>query len=360
MRMTWRFDRGRRCFLRKAGAAAAATALGPLIITERTIAQTRTLYVNSWGGSFTAAQDAAYFKPFTALTGIQIRTVTPVSYAKIKAQVQAGRFEFDMTSINSMLWLRASREGLAEPIDWSIFKKGTLPADEIVANGHGVASNIQGTNLCYRRDKFPNGGPRSWADFWDVDKFPGARGLCINDSPRTLIFALLADGVPADRLYPLDIERAFKMLDRIKPHIKVWWREGNQSQQLIRDGEVDMMSIWNGRASELKEAGVPVELVWNGAVRSTSTWCVLKGTPNRKLAWEFIQFATQPKPQAEFNRRLYYGPTNPAAFEFIPHDIAVVLPTYSENLAVSIREDDEWEADRIVVLEERFMQWLAS
>jgi len=257
-------------------------------------------------------------------------------------------------------WLRASREGLAEPIDWTIFKKGTLPAEAIVANGHGVASNIQGTNLCYRRDKFPNGGPRSWADFWDVEKFPGARGLCINDSPRTLIFALLADGVPPDRLYPLDIDRAFKKLDQLKPHIKVWWREGNQSQQLIRDGELDMMSIWNGRASELKEAGVPVELVWNGAVRSTSTWCVLKGAPNRKLAWEFIQFATQPKPQAEFNRRLYYGPTNPAAFEFIPHDIAVVLPTYNENLAVSIREDDEWEADRIVALEERFTQWLAS
>ena len=128
MRMTWRFDRRRRRFLHKAGAAAAVAALGPLNITERTIAQTRTLYVNSWGGSFTAAQDAAYFKPFTALTSIQIRTVTPVSYAKIKAQVQAGRFEFDMTSINSMLWLRASREGLAEPIDWSIFKKGTLPA----------------------------------------------------------------------------------------------------------------------------------------------------------------------------------------------------------------------------------------
>ena len=127
MRMTWRFDRKRRRFLQKAGAAAAATALGPLLITQRTIAQTRTLYVNSWGGSFTAAQDAAYFKPFTAETGIHIRTVTPVSYAKIKAQVQAGRFEFDMTSINSMQWLRASREGLAEPIDWTIFKKTRCP-----------------------------------------------------------------------------------------------------------------------------------------------------------------------------------------------------------------------------------------
>jgi putative spermidine/putrescine transport system substrate-binding protein len=358
--MRTRFDRGRRRFLRGVGAAGAAAALGPLIVTERTIAQTRTLYVNSWGGSFTAAQEAAYFKPFTEATGIQIRTVTPVSYGKIKAQVRTGRYEFDMTSVNSMLWLRGSREGLAEPIDWSIVDKDALPAEAVVANGHGIASNIQGTNLCYRRDKFPNGGPRSWADFWDVEKFPGTRGLCINDSPRTLIFALLADGVPPDKLYPLDLDRAFKKLDRIKPHIKVWWREGNQSQQLMRDGELDMMSIWNGRATELKQQGVPVELVWNGAVRSTSTWCVLKGAPNRALAWELIRFATQARPQAEFNKRLYYGPIHPGAFAFIPPELARELPTHPDNLAVSVREDDEWEADRIAAIEERFMQWVAS
>jgi putative spermidine/putrescine transport system substrate-binding protein len=230
----------------------------------------------------------------------------------------------------------------------------------VVANGHGVASNIQGTNLCYRRDKFPGGGPKSWTDFWDVQKFPGTRGLCINDPPRNMIFALLADGVPLDQLYPLDMDRAFKKLEQIKPHIKVWWREGNQSQQLIRDGELDMMSIWNGRAAELAQQGVPVELVWNGAVRSTSTWCVLKGAPNRSLAWELIAFASQAKPQAEFNKRLFYGPIEAAAFDFIPHDVAVQLPTYRDNLAVSVREDDEWEADRIIAIEERFRQWLSS
>ena len=304
MKTTWRFDRGRRKLLRGAGAGAATAVLGPLLITERSIAQTRTLYVNSWGGSFTAAQEAAYFKPFTAATGIQIRTITPVSYGKIKAQVQTGNYQFDMTSINSMQWLRASREGLAEPIDWAIVKKDTIPPEAIVADSHGIASNIQGTNLCYRSDRFPGGGPKSWADFWDVKKFPGNRSLCISDSPRTLIFALLADGVPHDQLYPLDLDRAFRKLNEIKPHIKVWWREGNQSQQLIRDGEVDMMSIWNARATELKQQGLPIELVWNGAVRSTSTWCVVKGAPNRKLAWEFIQFASQAKPQAEFNTRL--------------------------------------------------------
>jgi putative spermidine/putrescine transport system substrate-binding protein len=357
---TWRFDKSRRRFIQKAGAAAASAAIGPLLITERTIAQTRTLYVNTWGGSYTAAQDAAFYKPFAEAAGIQIKTVTPVSYGKIKAQVQTGSYEFDMTSINSMQWLRASRDGLAEPIDFNIVKKDALPPGAIVANGYGIAQNILGTALCYRSDKFPNGAPKSWADFWDVKKFPGNRSLCLGDSPRNLIYALIADGVPLDKLYPLDMDRAFKKLDQIKPHIKVWWKEGNQSQQLLRDGEVDMMSIWNARGTELKQQGVPVEVVWNGAVRSVSTWCVLKGAPNRKLAWELIAYASQPKPQAEFNTRLFYGPIHPDAYKYIPKEIAVQLPTYKDNEAVSVLEDDQWEVDRIAQIEERFNQWLSS
>jgi len=356
MKTTFRFDRHRRAFL----ARGAAAVVGPLLVSERTIAQTCTLYVNTWGGSYMAAQEAAYFKPFTAATGIQIRTVTPVSYGKVKAQVQSGRYEFDMTSINSMQWLRAVGEGLAEPIDWTVAHKDKVPAEAVVADGHGIACNIQGTNLCCRGDRFPNGGPKTWADFWDVKRFPGNRGLCISDSPRTLIFALLADGVPRDKLYPLDLDRAFRKLDEIKPHIKVWWREGNQSQQLIRDGEVDMMSIWNARATELKQQGVPVELVWDGAMRSTSTWGVLKGSPNRKLAWEFIEFTCGAVPQAEFGKRLYYGPINPDAFAHIPPEIAKQLPTYPANKAVSVTTDDRWEADHIAEIEQRFTQWVSS
>ena len=146
MKTTWRFDRNRRRFLQQAGAAAA---LGPLLVSERTIAQTRTLYVNSWGGSYTAAQDAAFFKPFTAATGIQIRTVTPVSYGKIKAQVQTRTYEFDMTSINSMQWLRGSREGLAETIDWThaLLALGAATLDE------RTVDVTLGTVLKYREDQ---------------------------------------------------------------------------------------------------------------------------------------------------------------------------------------------------------------
>jgi putative spermidine/putrescine transport system substrate-binding protein len=355
MKTTYRFDRQRRIFLQRGAAAV----VGPLLISERTIAQTRTLYVNSWGGSYTAAQDAAFFKPFTAATGIQIRPVTPVSYGKVKAQVQSGRYEFDTTSVASTQFLRGVREGLFEPIDWSVVHKDKVPADAVIGDGYGIASNILGTALAYRTDKFPN-GLKSWADFWDVKKFPGPRSLCSHDPTRSLIYALQADGVPREKVYPIDLDRGFRKLEEIKPHIKVWWREGNQSQQLIRDGEVDAMSMWNARATELKQQGVPVELVWEGAMRSTSTWGVLKGSPNRTIAWEFIAFTCGAVPQAEFGKRLYYGPINPDAFAHIPPEIAKQLPTYPANKAVSVTTDDRWEAEHIAEIEQRFAQWVSS
>ncbi|MCW5729942.1 MAG: ABC transporter substrate-binding protein [Alphaproteobacteria bacterium] len=343
--------------LKLGGGLVAAAGIGPLIVTERTIAQTRTIYVNTWGGSWTAAEEAAFFKPFTEATGIRVRTVAPVSYAKLKAQVQTGSYEWDITAINQAEWLRAEREGLVEPIDWTVVKKDALFPNAVFANG--IAYCALGTNLVYRKDKFPNGGPKSWADFWDVKKFPGTRSL-YNNSLRTVIFALLADGVPKDKLYPLDVDRALRKLTEIKPHIKVWWTQGNQSQQLIRDGEVDMMAMWNARASELAGQGVPVELVWNGATVSTTMWGVAKGAPNRKAAWEFIQFAVQAKPQADFSNRLYYGPTNPEAFKHIKPEVAKQLPTYEENYKQIAPSNIEWEAANLASIQERFSQWLAS
>ncbi|MCC7045921.1 MAG: extracellular solute-binding protein [Alphaproteobacteria bacterium] len=347
----------RRRVLKTGGALAAGAVMGPLLVTERTIAQTRTIYVNTWGGSWTAAEEAAFFKPFTEATGIRVRTVAPVSFAKLKAQVQSGNYEWDVTGINQSEWLRAEREGFVEPIDWTVVQKDKLFPNAVFANG--IAYCALGTNLAYRSDKFPNGAPKSWADFWDVKKFPGTRSM-YNNAPRTLIAAALADGVPIDKVYPLDVERAFKKLDQIKPHIKVWWTQGNQSQQLIRDGETDMIVMWTARASELKEQGHPVELVWNGGMVSTTMWGVAKGAPNRKLAWEFIQFAVQPKPQAEFCNRLFYGPTNPKAFEFVKPEVAKQMPTYEPNAKQMVVTDPDWEAANAAQLQERFAQWLAS
>ena len=344
----------RRRILRAGGLALIAA---PHVGSRRAQAEEQVLFVNTWGGSWTAAEESAYFKPFTAETGITVRTVAPVSFAKLKAQVQSGTYEWDVSSANIVEFAQAVREGLVEPIDKSIADPAKFPPGNIT--DFGAAGMTLATCLVYRTDRFPDGGPQSWADFWDVKKFPGARCL-FNRSFTSLAFALLADGVPADKLYPMDIDRAFRKLDQIKPHIKVWWTQGNQSQQLIADGEVDMIGMWNARAQELIDRGAPLKIVWNGAENYGGYWYAPKGTPRAKLAFRFLDVVSRAKPQADFVNLLPYGPSHPKAFDFISRETAAKLPTSPEHLRVSHFPDAKWLAPRLPEIRERFSQWLAS
>src|SRR5262249_52057776 len=165
-------------------------------------AQGGTVYVNSYGGVWESSWRKAFFEPFTAQTGIAVKTVPGVSFAKLKAQAQTRHFEWDVVNLGDVEYAQAVLEGLLEKVDKEAAKTDQLPPHMV--REYGITSYSLGTNLVYRKDKFPNGGPRSWADFWDVKRFPGNR--CLYDRSFTcLAFALLADGVPPEQLYPMDI-----------------------------------------------------------------------------------------------------------------------------------------------------------
>ena len=342
----------------KTGAASAVFLAAPAIIGSEAAAQDNTLYVNTWGGSWTDAQKVAYFTPFTAKTGIQIKTVEPVSLAKMKAQVQNGTYDWDITSLGSIDFNQAVNEGLVEPIDYTVFNKNNVPASTIHRNA-GVNSVVLGTCLVYRKDKFPNGGPQSWADYWDVKKFPGNRAM-YNYPQAVIPFALLADGVPKDKLFPLDLDRAFKKLDQIKPHIKVWWTQGNQSEQLIRDAEVDMIGMWNARAQIQMNQGVPLQIVWNESANDAGCWCVAKGTPRKKIAMQFLEFIIQPQGEAKFCELMFYGPSNPASLQYLPKEALALSPSAPQNEKVSFQLDAEWLSPKMPQIRERWTQWMAT
>lgn len=345
----------RRELLRASSLAVTAGLAAPAVISSSVRAQSRTLYVNSYGGDLEAGWKKAFCEPFAKTAGVEVRTVSPVNFAKLRAQVQTRAYEWDITCMNETELSQAEVDGLTEKINLGLVKD--VPKSIILGNGVG-AYNL-GTTLVYRKDKFPNGGPRSWADFWDVKKFPGNR--CLFNRPFTcLAWALLADGVPADKLYPMDVDRAFKKMSEIKPHIKVWWTQGSQSQQLIRDGEVDMIGMWSARAANLIEQGVPLEMVWNGAENFTSYWFVPKGTPRADLAWQFANFAAQPEQQAAFSKLLPYGPANPEAVKLVPEARMKLTPSWPTNLSVSFQHDAKWLAPRLGGIRERWTQWLAS
>lgn len=336
-------------------AAMAAALSAPYV--SRAQAQEKMLYINTWGGPWEAAAKESLFDPFTKETGIQIRTVSPVSFAKLAAQARTGIYEFDVTTLGVAELGRASQANLIEKVDSKILDPANLWPGAVTMNS--VASHAFANLIAYRKDKFPNGGPQSWADFWDVAKFPGPRSLQ-NYPARVLAFALLADGVAPEKLFPYDLDRAFKSLDRIKPHVRVWWNQGPQSQQLIRDGEVDAIGIWNTNARVLADQKIPIEIVWNGAVLDIAVWVVARGTPRAQNAWKFLEFAVQGPNIAKFALKNNYGPMNPKAFEHLAESDAKQMPTWPENFKRSIVLNPELLLPQLDTMSKRFERWLAS
>lgn len=332
-----------------------AAALAMPLISRQAFAD-QSLVVADPGGPFTDGYRVAFYDDFTAETGIKIQSVARDAEptAQFKSIVETKSYIWDVCTITLSARLILERDGLLEPLD--------LPADAVVdVMPEAVHSNMLGTDvystiLAYNKDTCEN-PPKSWADFWNVKDFPGSRSLRKNPID-TLEIALMADGVAPKDLYPLDLERAFRKLDEIKDHIAVWWTGGAQSTQLLESGEVDMIAGWNARFQAAIDNGAPAEIVWNQGLYSIEGWGVPKGSPKADLARQFIAFCGRAKQQAKFTEYLAYGPTNLKAYDFIPSERAVMLPTYKDNLkSMTLASDPYWLEHRNEA-SERFNAWL--
>ena len=76
------------------------------------------------------------------------------------------------------------------------------------ATDYRIANMIYSMALAYNTEATGGVAPTGWADFFDLEKFPGKRGVMDYSVGGIFEIALLADGVPPDQLYPLDLDRA--------------------------------------------------------------------------------------------------------------------------------------------------------
>jgi len=328
------------------------------------LAKDKTLVVQTWGGSYRQAMVEAFFKPFTKATGIKIipTSATGSTMTQIKTQVKSNNLEWDIASgLSNDSIDRLVSETLIEPIDYAVVDKTGLLEDSF--DPHGVPIYAISTNLVYNASKFKGEKPKNWADFWNVEKFPGPRtmsGIPFVSINCNLAFALIASGVPIDQIYPYDIDRAFKKMDEIKPHIRAWWTSGAHSQQLFTDGEVWMGPMWNGRAMQLKAKGLPIHISQEQGPINYDYWVVLKNTPNKKEAMDFLQFAAQPEQQAEFTKRTFYGPINKKAMDYLPKDLIPEINTYPPNKKKHYRPNTKWLSQHMDKLVERWQKWVTE
>jgi putative spermidine/putrescine transport system substrate-binding protein len=341
--------------------AGAATLAMPYV-SSRPARAAGQVVVRNPGGAYSDTQKQYIYDPFTKETGIEV-VIVPSTLTKMLAMAKSGNAELDVADAGFDGLTTLDRTGALAPIDYSSWKYTNakdIPEEYVTPRTAGLC--LYATVLGYNKETFPDGKqPKSWAEFWDAATFPGSRMLAdmASGSPN-LEFALIADGVPMDKVFPIDIDRAFKSLSRIKPHIKKFWDTGALSAQMLADRDVVLGSIWNGRLQAIADQGAPVAIEWNQHMLALQGYGIFKDAKNMKEAQLLVDYAMSPKSQLGLPKELAYGPTNRKTFGMLPPERLAILPGSPEQMKRSFIQDAEWWDQNRPKVNAIWSKWILS
>ncbi|BBO60475.1 ABC transporter substrate-binding protein [Mycoavidus sp. B2-EB] len=355
----------RRAAVRKMVALSAAVVASPFVITSARGAGKESvkqkIVIRTSGGYLQQAYTEILFKPFKQKFGIEVIGIPSNAEptAEVKAMVETKAYTWNMASLShrAIQFLGPAYlepHGLEhDPVVSTIMPQFMSP--------YSVGTNVFTIVLAYRTDAFKaRQAPRTWQDFWDTNNFPGRRGL--RRSPfDTIEQALMADGVPPSQVYPCELDRAFRSLDRIKSHISVWYQNAPETEQLLKSGEVDLIPAFTDRVLAAIKAGAPVTFSWDQHIYGYDNWTILKGAPNVDACREFIKFASHPRQQALL-APYGIGPTQPEVLKpgYIDLKHAKLLATYPDNLKKGLPSNALYWMNHQSSVIERYSRWMLS
>ncbi|MEQ9862456.1 ABC transporter substrate-binding protein [Pectobacterium cacticida] len=334
--------------------------LGLLTMSYSLSTHAEELYFASWGGAYQDAIREAWLKPFSKETGISVVEDTDPQVSKLKAMLDTNTVSWDVVTENSSRLARGIKLGVFEKITPDMVnQQHVIPG---ARNDYGVPSEIFSTLIGFSTQAFPEGKPqpKTFADFWDVKKFPGQRTL--QDEPATVIeAALMADGVKPADIYktlstPEGVDRAMNQIKKIKPYVAKWWKSGAEPVQALSSGEVVMALGWNGRFQSGIDAGVPIKMSWDDSVAQVGYFALVKGANNRDAALKLLNYIISPQHQAEFSKYIAYGPTTSEAMQYIDSARQQRLPSTPERLQHTLFMDAEWWEKNGPAIIERYNQ----
>jgi len=317
-----------------------------------------------WGGTWNDVYKIGVTDPFAAKNKVDVTLDEwDGSLAKIRSQVESGNVTFDVVSVEAPQLELGCQEGLFEKLPEAVSaqKDNYLPG---TIHECGMASDTWATVLVYDGNKLKD-GPKSWADFWDVQKFPGKRGM-LGQALYTLENALLADGVKPADVYtvlrtPEGVDRAFAKLDQIKPNV-VWWNSSSTAIQNLDAGEVVMTDMYNGRVTyDNENNGKNYKIAWDaGFFYGTDMWTVVKNAPNAENAKAFMEFFAVPENQAGFPKLYGYGVGDKRVYDLLTPEQRDRLPTSPALLPKGAPYDSAFWTENQEALEQRFKTWLTQ
>ncbi len=334
--------------------------------------------VVSFGGAYTVSQQKAYGETWERKTGKRIRWVDyNGDLGEIRTQVETGNVLWDVVDVFPHQARIGCDEGLFEKLPRDKFMPapdGTPMDQDIIVplpNDCVVPNIIWSWLIFFDETQFPGEKPKTIADFFDLKRFPGKRGISTYPQAN-LEMALVADGVDPKKVYevldtPEGIDRAFAKLETIKGNA-VFWSSGAEPVNFVKGGKVVMSTAYNGRASDaILGQGEPFVIIWDGQVLTEEWFVMIKGSKNYDEALDFLIHSSAPEQQAAQAKWITYGPLRRSGLAIIAANepwyksganIMPHMPNRDEVMPRTTVADPEWWARNSAKVTERFKAWM--
>jgi len=347
---------GRRRFLARSGLGALALSAG---VTTRALADQVSVNIAAYGGVLNEYLTKVFAQPFTEKTGIAVNFGANASLALAKLQVASGSpAQWDMISLTGAEYLAAIQQDLILPYDYSIIDTSHVPPE--YKGTHGIKLSLYLFAMSWDRRQIPDDkAPRTWAEFWDTERFKGKRSLYSNVSDGSVLEgALLADGVPLDKLYPLDVDRALRSLERLGRANIIWHSTNQEPIQQLTSGAVSLATAFDGRVILANRAGAQLGFAPEYSAVSGNPYCVVRTTAHPRECFQFLNFMlTETKADAQYMELTNYAIPNTAALPLVPPDVRAVLPTSPALKDKVFIKDDAWWAANLQSASQKFKEW---
>jgi putative spermidine/putrescine transport system substrate-binding protein len=314
-----------------------------------------TVTVVDYGGAWQTAESKALFQPIAKKLGINLREDSLQTIADVRLQVQSGKPTWDVVALGIGECVAAAKEGLFEPIDYAIVTNASAFTPDLRTKYYTGGTVWASFVLTWSKDKYKDHPPKDWADYFNVKDFPGARAAY--NTPRFMLeAALLADGVPKDKIYPMDLDRAFAKLKAFKKDVAVWYTSFGQAIDLVNNREADMVPVLDGRIVDAIKKGANWDFTFNQGIINAGCAALVKDAPNKAGAMRVINEMIDPVLQANLTNYFVYGPMNPKVYDtgLIKPELAKRLNSYPENMEKELVLDAQWWGDHREVVQSRW------
>ncbi len=333
--------------------------LGRAVSGRAVGAEPVTVNVAGYGGVLNEYLAKLFGQPFEAQTGIKVNFGSNASLALAKLQAASGSAaQWDIVVLTGAEYVSAVEQGLVEPYDYSIIDASHIPPAYKAT--YGVKLSLYLFSMCWDKRQIPDDrAPKTWAEFWDTERYKGKRSLYSNVSDGSILeLALLADGVPLTQLYPLDVDRALRSLERLGRSNIIWHTTNQEPIQQLTSGAVPLATAFNGRVILANRAGG--QLAFNPAYSAVSgnPYCVMKSSAHKKEAMQLLNYMlTNASADAEYIQLTNYAMPNTAALELVPKSVLDILPTSPALKDTVFVKDDAWWAANLAGVSQKFKEW---